>query len=592
MLDIYQVSLVSFDTMAEGRSDPAIVQQLKLANRSRQMVLLRAVLDRAQKLDLRPWPSMDEAWTLLAYAQKLDEAATDQVIGLPRTGLWAANVLRRLRAGTSGDDDPPLWADLGYLHQMATAAAIRAGHDFQSRVPVWRGTVTLPTLGVADVRGSREWDFAQVHSEHGNVLIRGRMGSVQLPKNRAVDGAGWMALRTVRAEGCELWLDDIDPYRELGKPVSPQRLSAHELDRWTAGWRDTLRLLTESHPTTAVELTTGLTTLVPRAATDRFDTFSASHHDAFGSVVLIRPADTTKFAETLVHEFQHSKFGVLLTLVDMLDPAADNDTPRLYAPWRDDPRPPTGVFHGAFSFLGVTAFYRERYMLAAGSPDRAAQFEFAYRREQTARAVETLLTDATPSALGNRFLTTMLRRLREWSVDPLEEDVRVAAQRANLDNYLTWRLRHLRPPTAMVHDLTAAWLRQRPKPAVAPSESLLKPLPGKVVQARLNLVRTWLSNPELYDAYSAEPALAVTQVPGAKEADLALIGGRTATAAELYRQQILADPESSVAWAGFAVTSRNEALLRRPELVLAVHREIRSRSGAVTNPGRLAQWLS
>jgi HEXXH motif-containing protein len=65
-------------------------------------------------------------WSLPAYVERLNEAVTNQIIALPRTGLWAANVLRRLRAGTGGGDHPPLWADLDYLHQMAAAATIRA----------------------------------------------------------------------------------------------------------------------------------------------------------------------------------------------------------------------------------------------------------------------------------------------------------------------------------------------------------------------------------------------------------------------------------------------------------------------------------
>jgi HEXXH motif-containing protein len=593
MLDTHRVSLMSLDAMAEGRSDPAIVEQLRRANRSRQLTLLRAVLDRARVLvpDMAPSPSLEEAWTLLADAQQRDEAAADQVIAHPQTGVWAAKALRRLGKGNAADGDPPIWADLGYLHQLATAAAIRAGHDFQSRVPVWRGTVMLPTLGLADVQSRREWDFAQVHGEHGHVLVRGPAGSVQLPDNRAVDGAGWLALRTLRTGGCELWFDDLDPYREFDGPIPPHRLPACEVDLWAGSLRETWLLLTEHHPAIAAELATGLTTLVPRAPADRLTPFSASHIDAFGSVVLSRPSDATTFAAVLVHEFQHSKFGALLTMVDLLDPAGDNDIPRLYAPWRDDPRPPSGVLHGVFSFLGVTAFYREHYPVETGLPSRAAQFEFAYRREQTMHAADTLLADAAPSALGHRFLSTARDRLQAWGAEPLPQDVRAAAHRANVDHQLSWRLRHLRPPTAVVAELAQAWLRHRPKPVVAPAAPLLRPSTDFPVHPRLALARTWLTEPDLYDIYRAEPELAMAEIAGTTVADLALIDGDTGTAAELYRQQILARPDSSAAWAGLAMASADEVLLSQPELVYAVHQEIRARSGVVPNPARLARWL-
>lgn len=594
MLDTHRVSLMSLDAMAAGDSDPAVVEELKRANRSRQLTLLRAVLDRVRTLalDTTPVSSLEEAWALLSAAQRQDEAVADLVVAHPRTGLWAAKALRRLgKAGAAGSE-PPLWADLGYLHQLATAAAIRAGLNFRSRVPVWRGMVMLPTLGLADVQSRREWDFAQVNGERGQVLVRGTAGSVQLPENRAADGDGWLALRSLRTDGCELWLDDLDPYREFDGPVPPRRLPAGEVDLWAERLRETWRLLDEQHSPTAAELAAGLTTLVPRAARDRFTPYSASHHEVFGSVVLSLPPDPMTFAATLVHEFQHSKFGVLLTLVDLLDPLGDNETPRLYAPWRDDPRPPTGVLHGIFSFLGVTAFYRKHSAAADGPSARAAQFEFAYRREQTLRAVETLLADATPSVLGRRFLNTARDRLRAWAAEPLPADVDAAARRANADHQLSWRLRHLRPHAGTVAELAQAWLRHRPRPVVAPATPALKPSPGFPSHPRHALAQVWLREPELYDVYRAEPELAMAEIAEATAADLALIDGNTAAATEGYRQQILARPDSTSAWAGLALASGNEILLGQPELVFAVHHEIQTRSGAATCPARLAEWLS
>lgn len=590
MLDTHRVSLTNLDAMAAGRSDAAVVAQLRQADRSRRLTLLRAVLDAAAELNpaMSPLPPLDEAWTLLIEAQQRDPAVTDRVLAHPHTGLWAANVLQRLAKGGSGDS--PLWADLGGLHRLATAAAIRAGHDFRSRVPVWRGRLMLPTLGLADVRSRRDWDFAQVHAEGGHVLVRGPSGSVQLPDDRAADGPGWLPLRALPIGDGELFLDDIDPYREFDGPLPPQRLEAGEVALWAEVLNATWRLLTEHHPAIAAELAAGLTTLVPRAAIDRFTPYSASHNDVFGSLVLSRPPDATTFAATLVHEFQHSKLGVLLVLVDLLDPAGDNDSARLYAPWRDDPRPPVGLLHGAYSFLGVTAFYRGHYPMAHGLAARAAQFEFAYRREQAAHAVSTLLTDAVPSALGRRFLSTAQDRLREWGTEPLPADITQAAGRANLDHRLSWRLRHLRVADGVVAELAGAWLRNRPCPFVPAAPSLV-PATGSAGHARLTLTRTWLTDPDLYDVYRAEPELAMAEIAGMSAADLALVDGDTATAAELYRRQLTITPDSPAAWAGFALATRHPLLLSRPELVSAVHREVRRQRGVAPNPDRLARWL-
>lgn len=515
MLDTLRVTLDQLDAMAEGRSSLAVVELLKKANRSRQLVMLRAVLDRTRGTTT-PLPPLDEAWSLLAAVQQRDEAAVEAVITHPRTGWWTATLLRLLNRD---DGEQPLWTHLGYLHQMAAAAAIRAGHDFSMRVPVWRGTVMLPTLGVATVPSEVEWDVAEVHGSGGHVTV----GDTQIP------GPGWLALRTLRAGDLEVCLDDIDPYREFYGPMPPRRLSDDEVATWSESLHHTWQLLSDHHPETAAELASGLTTLVPCTA----EQYSASHNDAFGSVVLSLPPDATTFAEVLVHEFQHNKFGVLLSLVDLLDPKADNETPRLYAPWRDDPRPPTGLLHGMVSFLDVAAFYHNQSIV----DDRSIiQFKFEYHRRQTSQAVETLLNETTLSELGQRFLSKARDQLLRWATVPLPDPIREAAQRASDDHRLSWRIRHLRPRDADV--IADAWLNKPPKPVVEPK-----------------------------------------------------MREESEAAVKLYRQEILERPESVAAWAGLALASEDKTLQTRPELVFTVYQEIRSRGGAA-DPLRLAEWLS
>jgi HEXXH motif-containing protein len=516
MLDTHRVSLEHLDAMAEGTSSLAVVELLKKVNRSRQLVMLRAVLDRTLGITT-PLPPLDEAWSLLVAVQRRNEAAVDAVITHPRTGWWTATLLRLLNRD---DGEQPLWTHVGYLHQMAAAAAIRAGHDFRMCVPVWRGTVMLPTLGIATVPSGAEWDVAEVCSSGGHVTI----GDTRIP-----DGPGWLALRTLRAGELEVCLDDIDPYREFHGPMPPRRLSDDEVATWSESLRHTWQLLSDHHPETAAELASGLTTLVPCMTAD----YSASHNDAFGSVVLSLPPDATTFAEVLVHEFQHNKFGVLLSLVDLLDPKGDNETPRLYAPWRDDPRPPTGLLHGVVSFLGVTAFYHNQSIMDSRL---IVQFEFEYHRMQTSQAVEILLNETTLSELGQRFLSKARDQLLRWATVPLPDHIREAAQRACDDHRLSWRIRHLRPRDADV--IADAWLNERSKPVVEPNTH-----------------------------------------------------EENEAAVKLCRQEILARPESVTAWAGLALASEDKTLQDRPELVFAVYQEIRSRGGTA-DPLRLAEWLS
>lgn len=565
MVDTHRLSSATLEAMAEGDSDLAVVEQLRGAYRSRQLISLLAVFKQTEYADVGPLATVGDAWGLLAAAQQVDSRAADLVITLPRTGVWTAEVQRLLGV----DTERPLWTSLGYFHQMAAAAAIRAGCDFSISLPVWRGQVLLPSLGMAHVPADGEWSVAEARRVDGRVVIESLAGVVELPRDLSVDGPGWLAFHTVTFGDRVLWLDDIDPYREFVGPVPPRRLSDDEVALWAKSVEDTWQLLTDHHPAIVAELTAGLTTLVPCSTPD----YSASHNDAFGSVVLSRPPDATTFAEILVHEFQHNKFGVLLSLVDLLETGADDET-RLYAPWRDDPRPPTGMLHGAYSFLAVAAFYRDHSAVVTGRRKRIAQFEFEFHRGRTVEGVQSLLAGADLTELGRRFLDTVRRRLEEWTADPLPADIRVVASRANLDHRLIWRMRQLRPAEEGVAALAEAWLNGGVPPVAVESE--LVPVLGDVSNPRLAQARTWLSAPET----------AVTE----NGADLALLDGDTERAVELYRQQVLAEPESPTHWAGLALASDEKALLCQPELVFQLYQQLRVR-GVVADPVELARWL-
>jgi hypothetical protein len=85
-------------------------------------------------------------------------------------------------------------------------------------------------------------------------------------------------------------------------------------------------------------------------------------------------------------------------------------------------------------------------------------------------------------------------------------------------------------------------------------------------------------------------------VPKALPGDYALVEGRVRAAAEEYRATLTADPDSPGALIGLGLALRSgdepaaRALLQRPELVRAVHREIRS--GSTARPEDLAGWLA
>ena len=75
----------------------------------------------------------------------------------------------------------------------------------------------------------------------------------------------------------------------------------------------------------------------------------------------------------------------------------------------------------------------------------------------------------------------------------------------------------------------------------------------------------------------------------------ALFAGQAGTAAELFAAAITEAPESPDAWTGLGLALRRsgdarggDVLLRRPDLVLALHRKL----AATAAPVALATWLA
>lgn len=72
------------------------------------------------------------------------------------------------------------------------------------------------------------------------------------------------------------------------------------------------------------------------------------------SIFVSTPADderdtSLRVAESLIHESMHLQ----LTLVDSLEPLAENDRANGYSPWKDEFRPVTGLLHGLYVFAVI-----------------------------------------------------------------------------------------------------------------------------------------------------------------------------------------------------------------------------------------------
>ncbi|GAA4014292.1 aKG-HExxH-type peptide beta-hydroxylase [Streptomyces plumbiresistens] len=367
--------------------------------------------------------------------------------------------------------------------------------------------------------------------------------------------SSWLPLRTLTHSTptgtVAIPLDDLDPYRDLDDPLPPARLDAAEAAEWQRVFEEAVAVLAAPGGVGPGRLDPAwIRAVVPWGRTSTLPPApptvqaSASSGDSFGAMVIARPSSARALAETLVHEFQHSKLAALLHLFPLLD---DDRAERYYAPWRPDPRHLTGLLHGAYAFTGVAGFWRDR--MAAARDDRAAVgeasveeeagYHFALRRLQSRLVVRTLLAEGRLTAQGRALVSGLARTLDGWLREPVPASALARARTAAALHRTEWRLRNVAPTDGAAH------------PADSP---------------RFRLDRT--SWPDVRtNAFAVRPAAPHT-------ADEHLAAGDPAAALARYADELAADPAEPHALAGWIVARGTldpgraaRRMLARPELL-------------------------
>ncbi|GAB2617740.1 HEXXH motif domain-containing protein [Paractinoplanes abujensis] len=582
----HRVPAVDFAQLTHGRGTAEAVRRLAVSERSARMIVLYGLLHTlaAGRHDVGPLAPPAEAWRLITEAESADRAAAEQTMMYPLTGIWAAHVFRRLRGVIA--DPAPLWLDLGHLHALAAASAVRAGLDFTIDIPVRDGLAVLPGLGYATFPAV-DAGTAQVEARSGVVTMTN--GDRRVPV--ASGASDWHpAVRCVaETDGAhlEVILDDFDPYRNLqGYSAAPQ-LDPGDVERWRTLLTGAWRILVEQDRTAAESVAATLTVLVPIPRGKPLRPLSASCDEAFAAVLASMPDDEEQLASTLVHETQHVRLGAVLHLFRFV---ADRPAARLYAPWRDDPRPLPGLLQGVYAFTGVTDFYR-------GRGHAVATFEVALWRHQLNRVLAGLREHPALTPAGRLLVGNLAETVQQWLSEPIDPRLRALGEAAAADHFGQWRCYHLPVPDDTVDALTTAWLTGRPCPAVPEAAD-----PDPVVDigvgrldSRAVLTRIRLGDPEEFARLRAAPAEAGRVVAGTLEADFSYVAGDYHDARDRYDRHLAANPGDPHGWLGLGLTlaalgEAPKTLLARPELVRAVARRIADRGGTASARS-LVDWF-
>ncbi len=95
-------------------------------------------------------------------------------------------------------------------------------------------------------------------------------------------------------------------------------------------------------------------------------------------------------ADSIVHEHRHQK----LYLLQATSPLVAVDAPLVPSPWRDDMRPPSGLFHAVYVFCGLLRYWRFVENVSEGALKEYAAAEVARIRGRLQVARPTLFTTA------------------------------------------------------------------------------------------------------------------------------------------------------------------------------------------------------
>ncbi|MCI2420108.1 HEXXH motif domain-containing protein [Saccharopolyspora sp. K220] len=581
-----------FDEICSGAVRANSIVLLIDGQYSRRLLLLRSLMEFAATTDPR-FAHTEHAWRLLSECEERDPEVVKEILMYPTVGVWVRRALRNaLRQSTESAHNS---AELGYLQLVAAAAAIRSQLPCRIRVPVSHGRILLPTLGQIRLTTSFPLAAADLHnSPHGiEVHAMSERSSVTSPGPTRDSSFSPIKNHVASARGIDLavWIDDIDPYREFSDPRPPRELDQISFTEWCKALDEAWEILTFRHPDKARELSACLTTVAPIDSASGL--VGASSTAAFGGVALPIKHDAIELAEVLVHEVQHSKLNALFNLVTLV---RDNASGAFYAPWRDDPRPISGMLHGIYAFMSVIEFWciQRRYLRDAEA--RRAHFWFAYRRDQVRRALTDLESTRELTALGHELVQAVSRRVTACEQESVPDDLSALVADLTADHYATWRLRHMRSDAPTVEAVATSWLEGREAPDVSARQASVRPnRRHRGSDTRLHLLTTKALDEDRFASLVRRSAELSGSTP---KSDVAYCTGDYRLAMSGYLKRVLDRPDDGHAWVGLGLSLRARGehlsaipLLRAPEIVMAAHRQIRAFGGASPSVLQFVEWM-
>ena len=330
----HEMSEEDFCGLASGRGSASAVRKLIDGQQSLRRALLMAVYQAASThaaVKSTARTRLRAAWDVLAAVDTDHPEVIDQVLSHPFVRIWAVRCLGQLELSAA-----TLGADLDHLSALAASAAIRAGATAELSVPTSAGAVLLPTIGHL-VAGPDHAGCTVAHLVIDGGVVQFRVGDdwwklaisdmLRSDADPVLAGddhriAEWHPTRFLQAGGVRVALEDADPFRDAYGPAVLPPLSGAQFAEWQQAFEAAWAEIEGSYSEYAPAIRAGLTVLVPLAPELGPHGAGAAERHTFGAVAISRSTDPARMGQLVVAAFQQAKFGAIIDLFDLYDPAA------------------------------------------------------------------------------------------------------------------------------------------------------------------------------------------------------------------------------------------------------------------------------
>jgi HEXXH motif-containing protein len=206
--------------------------------------------------------------------------------------------------------------------------------------------------------------------------------------------------------GIELNAVDMDHRLHNRASFEYEELTPQSLVRWEAVLDESLNWIAAANPVLYEEICAWTTAFVPVVSKSVDVHLSATFHQSPSIMALSWTPDSTVMSEAIVHEYHHQKLNALMDVTDLMTGAYSQAI--YYSPWRPDPRPLSGIYHGAFVFQAVLEYWQ--CFVTKGIPVLDAE-RLKQRMHlvsyQTRAALTTLLDQAELTEIGRGLVEGM-----------------------------------------------------------------------------------------------------------------------------------------------------------------------------------------